>query len=144
MLVTSLVFILFYFLIILPPPSACTEFRNHQLPLARIKKIMKSDEDVKVNLLTRIHAMLNDFLPYNLDCLFIPRVSALQQERLAKQARHLVICKLTYYCVFLCFFMEFLLSSSMICYLCVEPAINFASSVILSSTRCISLLSICQ
>jgi Spy/CpxP family protein refolding chaperone len=44
------------------------EFRNHQLPLARIKKIMKSDEDVKVSLLTLILAMLNDFLPYNLDC----------------------------------------------------------------------------
>jgi hypothetical protein len=29
-------------------PALCTEFRNHQLPLARIKKIMKSDEDVKV------------------------------------------------------------------------------------------------
>lgn len=27
---------------------AFTEFKNHQLPLARIKKIMKSDEDVKV------------------------------------------------------------------------------------------------
>lgn len=26
----------------------CAEFKNHQLPLARIKKIMKSDEDVKV------------------------------------------------------------------------------------------------
>eukprot|EP00736_Rhodelphis_marinus_P001775 Rmarinus@m.16722 len=28
--------------------TATTDFRNHQLPLARIKKIMKSDEDVKV------------------------------------------------------------------------------------------------
>jgi hypothetical protein len=36
---------------------------------------------------------------FSIDCLFIPRVSALQQERLAKQARHLVICKITYYCV---------------------------------------------
>jgi nuclear transcription factor Y gamma len=24
-------------------------FKNHQLPLARVKKIMKSDEDVRVN-----------------------------------------------------------------------------------------------
>ncbi len=28
--------------------SLCTDFKNHQLPLARIKKIMESDEDVKV------------------------------------------------------------------------------------------------
>ena len=26
----------------------CADFKTHQLPLARIKKIMKSDEDVKV------------------------------------------------------------------------------------------------
>lgn len=25
-----------------------TDFKNHQLPLARIKKIMKTDEDIKV------------------------------------------------------------------------------------------------
>ncbi len=25
------------------------DFKNHQLPLARIKKIMKTDEDIKVN-----------------------------------------------------------------------------------------------
>jgi hypothetical protein len=69
-LVTSLlcVCVCVFFWIILPPPSVCTEFRNHQLPLARIKKIMKSDEDVKVSRLTRMLAMLNDFLPYNLDC----------------------------------------------------------------------------
>lgn len=30
--------------------TSVTEFKNHQLPLARIKKIMKSDEDVKVQI----------------------------------------------------------------------------------------------
>ena len=29
-------------------PAKVDEFKNHQLPLARIKKIMKSDEDVRV------------------------------------------------------------------------------------------------
>lgn len=32
-------------------PKNVDLFKNHQLPLARIKKIMKSDEDVRVNLL---------------------------------------------------------------------------------------------
>ncbi len=36
---------------------------------------------------------------FSIDCLLIPRVSTLQQERLAKQARHLVICRITFYCV---------------------------------------------
>lgn len=31
-------------------PKNVELFKNHQLPLARIKKIMKSDEDVRVNL----------------------------------------------------------------------------------------------
>ena len=30
-------------------PKNVDLFKNHQLPLARIKKIMKSDEDVRVN-----------------------------------------------------------------------------------------------
>jgi hypothetical protein len=30
-------------------PNNIDEFKNHCLPLARIKKIMKSDEDVRVN-----------------------------------------------------------------------------------------------
>ena len=29
-------------------PNNIDEFKNHSLPLARIKKIMKSDEDVRV------------------------------------------------------------------------------------------------
>ena len=29
-------------------PNNVDEFKNHNLPLARIKKIMKSDEDVRV------------------------------------------------------------------------------------------------
>lgn len=29
-------------------PNNIDEFKNHCLPLARIKKIMKSDEDVRV------------------------------------------------------------------------------------------------
>ena len=33
---------------ILTMPSNIDEFKNHSLPLARIKKIMKSDEDVRV------------------------------------------------------------------------------------------------
>jgi hypothetical protein len=28
--------------------ESCKSFKNHELPLARIKKIMKSDEDVRV------------------------------------------------------------------------------------------------
>jgi molybdopterin synthase catalytic subunit len=31
-------------------PKNVDLFKNHQLPLARIKKIMKSDEDVRVSL----------------------------------------------------------------------------------------------
>ena len=30
-------------------PKDVNLFKNHQLPLARIKKIMKSDEDVRVH-----------------------------------------------------------------------------------------------
>lgn len=33
---------------ILKMPHNVDEFKNHNLPLARIKKIMKSDEDVRV------------------------------------------------------------------------------------------------
>ena len=31
------------------------QFKNHQLPLARVKKIMKSDEDVKVGIWLSIY-----------------------------------------------------------------------------------------
>lgn len=39
-------------------PNNIDEFKNHCLPLARIKKIMKSDEDVRVKLLIN----LDDFI----------------------------------------------------------------------------------
>ena len=39
-------------------PNNIDEFKNHCLPLARIKKIMKSDEDVRVNTVL----VLDDFV----------------------------------------------------------------------------------
>jgi nuclear transcription factor Y gamma len=35
---------------IISMPKEPDLFKNHQLPLARIKKIMKSDEDVRVSI----------------------------------------------------------------------------------------------
>jgi hypothetical protein len=41
-------------------PKNVDLFKNHQLPLARIKKIMKSDEDVRVIIPTNLDDLLLD------------------------------------------------------------------------------------